>query len=117
MSFNYGLSFDDLQAVKQKLDKQRYYLEKETFLTSTGQIKSLLDVSYHANLSERYFARVLNKVSTFDSYNINKNNVPVFLTMTLDGYFRDFLKGNFSRFKIKDYLSIPNNNRFRFFER
>lgn len=112
MSSNYGLSLLDLQVVKDKLQKQRAYLENETFMTTTGQIKSLLDVSYSANHSERYFARVLNKVSTFVSYNIDKGNEPIFLTMTLDGYFRDFLKGDFSRFKEDDIMSIPNNNRF-----
>jgi len=112
MSEIYSLTSDDLNAVKVKIDKQRYYLENETFVTSNGEVKSLLDVSFSANHSERYFSRILNKVNTFVSYNLSRDYVPVFMTVTLDGYFRDFLKGDFSRFKSEDFKSIPNNERF-----
>ncbi len=110
----YSLTQDDLQAVKQKIDKQRWYLENETFVTPNGQVKTLLDVSFSANHSERYFSRILNKVNTFVSYNLSRDYVPVFMTVTLDGYFRDFLKCDFSRMKLDDYKSIPNNERFGF---
>ncbi len=108
---SFGLSYDDLVAVRHKIINQRNYLENETFMTSTGQVKSLLDVSFSANHSERYFARVLNKVNTFVSYNIDKGRVPVFLTITLDGYFRDFLHGDYSRIDRLDRASVPNNDR------
>jgi len=44
-------------------------------------------------------------------------NMPVFITATLDGYFRDFLYGNFSRFfekkNYRDLLKkIPNNDKY-----
>jgi len=112
MSFYYSLSNDDLNAVRLKIDKQRYYLENETFVTPNGEVKSLLDVSFSANHSERYFSRILNKVNTFVSYNLSRDYVPVFMTVTLDGYFRDFLKGDFGRMKLDDYKSIPNNERY-----
>ena len=108
---NFGLTFADLNAVKDKIKKQRDYLEKETFVTDSGEVKTLLDVSYSANHSERYFARVLNKINTFVSYNLDKDRVPVFLTITLDGYFRDFLQGDYRRIDKVDFSSIPNSDR------
>ncbi len=115
MSHNYGLTYEDLSNVRAKIEKQRHYLESETFVTDSGQVKSLLDVSFSANHSERYFSTVLNKVHTFVSYNIHLDLEPVFLTMTLDGFFRDFLRGDFSRWEKHSDLyrdHIPNNDRF-----
>ena len=114
MSYNYGLSFSDLQHQRKRLKKQEDYLENNFFTTSTGQHKSLLDVSYSANLSKRYYPRILNKVNTFVSYCLSRDLTPVFLTVTLDGFFRDLLKGDFTRYDmIKDqYIKhIPNNDR------
>lgn len=113
-SKNYGLTFIDLQDVRTKIIKQRKFLLENEFVTANGEFKTLLDVSMAANHSERYYAMILNKVNTFVSYNLNRDLVPVFMTVTLDGYFRDFLKGNFSRFKEKDIKSIPNDDRFGF---
>ena len=111
---NYGLSQDDLVQVKDKIQKQKNYLESNNFFTSTGQELSLLDVSYSANHSTRYYARILNKVDTFVSYNISIDYVPLFLTCTLDGFFRDFLNADYSRFteETRDFYKrhIPNNN-------
>ncbi|MDD2640960.1 MAG: replication endonuclease [Arcobacteraceae bacterium] len=112
---NYGLSSSDFQNVKRKLEKQKNYLESQTFLNSQGEVKSLLDVSYSANLSARYYPRILNKVNTFVSFNLMRDYKPIFLTVTLDGFFRDFLKGDYKRFdleKRQKYLKhIPNNDR------
>ena len=110
----YGLSDDDLINAQNKVLKQKSYLESNSFYTATGQELSLLDVSYSANHSTRYYARILNKVDTFVSYNMSLDYVPLFLTCTLDGFFRDFLTGNYSRFtedKREFYEQhIPNNN-------
>jgi len=112
---NYGLSKIDLEVVRTKIKRQKNYLESNKFFSpTTGQEISLLDVSYSANHSSRYYARVLNKVDTFVSYNLSLDYVPLFLTCTLDGFFRDFLKGDYSRFTDKKrefYLQhIPNNS-------
>ena len=114
MSVNYGLTYRDLLEVKKKLSKQKNYLEQNKFLSSSGQEKTLLDVSYSANLSKRYYPRILNKVNTFISHAFDKDLTPVFLTITLDGFFRDFLKGDYSRWDENraDYIKhIPNNDR------
>ncbi len=118
MSYNYGLSNKDLEAVKAKLAKQKNYLEQNKFLVSNGKEKSLLDVSYSANLSKRYYPRILNKVNTFIHHAYQHDLVPVFLTVTLDGFFRDFMKCDFSRWnKNRDnYIKhIPNNDRSGFY--
>jgi len=113
---SFGLSESDLSFVQSKISNQISYLESQTFVTSTGQEKSLRDVSYGANVSYRYYPRILNKVNTFTSVNLARDYVPVFLTSTLDGFFRDFLVGDFSRFdddvRAKYLDHIPNNDRF-----
>ena len=115
MGFNYGLTDNDFEAVKKKLSKQKNYMENHSFINEHGEVKTLLDLSYSANLSTRYYPRILNKVNTFVSLGINKDLTPVFLTMTLDGFFRDMLRGDYTRLTpkmIDKYLlHIPNNDR------
>ena len=115
----YGLYEQDLMNVQWKIAKQKKYLESQTFLANDGTEKNLLDVSYSANLSERYYPRILNKVDTFVSTSISKGLVPVFLTVTADGFFRRMLKGDYREWtdKLKlDYEShIPNNKRSGFY--
>ena len=112
----YGLTPSELSAVRDKIANQRKYLESETFVTDSGQVKTLLDVTNSPNHSARYFATVLNKVDTYVSYNLLQDLEPVFLTITLDGFFRDFLKGDYSRWtpetRQKYKTHIPNNDRF-----
>lgn len=43
---------------KKKHEVQRDYLENHNFLTSSGQVKTLLDVSFSANHSSRYYTEV-----------------------------------------------------------
>lgn len=112
----YGLTKIDLARVREKIALQEDYLEQNTFTTSNGEVKSFLDISYSANLSKRYYPRILNKVNTFTSHGLNQGLVPIFLTVTLDGFFRDFLQGDYSRWDKhkRDYIlgkHIPNNDR------
>lgn len=113
---DYGLSSYDLEFARRKRDSQLSYLENNFFNTSSGQVKSLLDVSFSANLSERYYSQLSNKINTMHNLAFSLNLVPVFLTITLDGFFRGMLSGNFTKWKKKnedfkkDYLRhIPNN--------
>ena len=113
----YRLTSDDLNYVKQKMAHQKKYLQDTTFITGQGQTKSLLDVSFSANHSVRYYAQLANKINTMTDYSKSIGHVPIFLTMTLDGYYRDFLRGDFKRFKNlsddkkKEALrGIPNND-------
>lgn len=115
----YGLTEQDLLQAQWKIAKQKKYLESQTFLSAEGKEKNLLDVSYSANLSERYYSRILNKVDTFVSTSITKGLTPIFLTVTADGFFRDMLKGDYTRFtpkKVDAYRRyIPNNKRNGFY--
>ena len=90
----YGLTEKDLKEIQKKHNIQREYLSNSTFETSNGQIKSLLDVSFSANHSERYYSEIINKVNTLNDLmnsDIDVTYKPVFITITLDGFFRDFL--------------------------
>ncbi|WP_373033711.1 hypothetical protein, partial [Sulfurovum sp.] len=113
----YRLTENDLNYVKQKMAHQKKYLQDTTFVTGQGQVKSLLDVSFSANHSVRYYAQLANKINTMSDYAKSIGHVPLFLTMTLDGFYRDFLRGDFKRFKNLDkdllaeaYRGIPNND-------
>lgn len=119
----YGLTDQDIVYINQKIKNQKKYLEDNYFSTSSGQIKTLLDVSYSANHSQRYYAQLSNKINTMSEYAHHFDLKPVFMTITLDGFFRDFLKGDFRRFnkrkndkKIKILKSIPNNEVYGFLQ-
>jgi len=108
----YGISKNDLIQVKKKHKIQKKYLEDSFFYTKSGQVKTLLDVSFHANHSTRYYSEIINKINTINTIILTETieYQPLFLTITLDGYFRDFLKGNFSRYiEHKHSHLIPNN--------
>ena len=95
----YGITKLDLQKIQLKHSKQREYLSNSEFETSSGQIKTLLDVSFSANHSPRYYTELLNKINTLNDLMNSEINVtykPVFITITLDGFFRDFLYTCFS---------------------
>jgi len=115
---NYGLKVEDKFFAQKKLDFQRKYLTENFFESENGSLRTLLSVSYSANLSSLYYARLLNKINTFVDYNFRCDLEPVFLTITLDGFFRDFLKGDYSRWnddlRKKYFEHIPNDNRFGF---
>lgn len=119
MKNTYGLTPEDLKYCRDKIDGQKSYLANNHFHTSTGQVKSLLDVSFSANISERYYAQLSNKINTMHSLAMSYDLKPTFLTITIDGFFRDFIKGDFTRWHKKtdlekeEYLRhIPNNETY-----
>lgn len=115
----YGLKEKDLIQIQKRHEVQRDYLENHNFLTSSGQVKTLLDVSFSANHSSRYYTEIINKINTINEI-IDSSLVeyqPIFITVTLDGYFRDFLTNKFSRYNEKEHSNdIPNNERFGFLQ-
>ncbi|MDQ1433175.1 MAG: hypothetical protein QG634_545, partial [Patescibacteria group bacterium] len=94
----FGLTKNDLKAIQKKLDFQSDYLDDNFFTTSSGQIKTLRDVSFSANHSLRYYAQLSNKIDTMTKTSMSQGLHSCFLTMTLDGYFRDLLHGDYTRF-------------------
>jgi hypothetical protein len=117
----YGLDKIDLKFCRDKIDAQKSYLSNNFFNTSTGQVKSLLDVSFSANISERYYAQLSNKINTMSDLAKSQNLKPVFLTITLDGFFRGFLRGDYAKWdkqrelqKLEYFRHIPNNETYGF---
>lgn len=114
----YGLTKLDLKNIQKKHELQRNFLSNSIFETSTGQIKSLLDVSFSANHSPRYYTELLNKINTLNDLmnsDIQTTYKPVFITVTLDGFYRGFLNGHFNKYDDKKHFKqIPNNERFGF---
>lgn len=114
----YGLTENDLNISQEKIDHQKKYLIENEFTTSNGQLLNLLDVSFSANHSERYYAQLANKINTMEQIAFNEDLVPCFLTMTLDGFYRDLIYGNYTRYnkfdidkKAKIKKSVPNNDK------
>ena len=117
--FLYGVSDKELANIQKKHDLQEEYLKNNYFVTASGQIKTFYDMSFSANHSERYYAEMQNKLNTMQTSIIT--DFPhfiissVFLTATLDGFFRDFLVADFSRYIEDEHKKlIPNNDRFGF---
>ena len=98
MSINYGLTLEDLNYSIDHVSKQRDFMKENGFTTATGQFKTLLDISFAANHSERYYSQILNKVHTLNSYNLAIDYVPVFMTATLDAPFHEMLEGKHDKF-------------------
>jgi hypothetical protein len=112
----YGLTKFDLKLVREKIVKQKDFLEDVSFTTPSGQTKTLLDVSFSANHSVRYYAQLSNKIDTISKHALIARLHSYFLTITLDGIFRDFIKGDYRRFdllsdddRIKLLKSVPDN--------
>lgn len=105
----YGLTPDDLKYCREKIDSQRSYLSNNHFHTSTGQVKSLLDVSFSANISERYYSQLSNKINTMSDLAKSQNLKPIFLTITLDGFFRGLLTANYKKW---DRLSVTQQHEY-----
>ncbi len=103
----FGLDEADFSIVKQKIDKQRKFLQSFKFVNSFGEERSLLSVSKSANFSSTYYAEVANRTNTIHMLSIKHELVPVFLTITLNGCFRKALVGNFATFTTKDIRSLP----------
>jgi len=115
----YGISQNDLEQTTKKLKIQKKYLEDSFFFTKSGQVKTLLEVSFHANHSSRYYAEIINKINTINTIILTEaiEYQPIFLTITLDGFFRGFLKGDFSRYDERKHSHLIPNDEQRGFLR
>jgi glycine cleavage system regulatory protein len=109
---NYGISSFDLDFVSTKIKFQKEYLNSQNFITSSGSVKSLMDVNMNANLSTRYYAQLLNKVNTLQQIMSNENLTPVFLTITLHGWMHDLHYGDYSRFDDVFLCKLPENEKY-----
>lgn len=117
----YGLTEYDLNVCKEKIKNQKEYLEKNGLVTAHGQFLTLMDLSFSANHSQRYYAQLANKINTMENIALNEGLHANFLTMTLDGFYRDLLKGDYKRFNAfkqakrdKILKSVPDNDKLGF---
>lgn len=108
----YGLGRYDVENAQKHIDKQKDFQRNSIFVTSTGTCKSLLDISMSANISERYYAQLVNKVNTLQQAMTNLNLMPVFLTITLDGWLHDFYNGDYSRYHDDLLSKLPENDKY-----
>lgn len=108
----YGLNSFDVENIQTKIDKQKDYMENSTFVTSSGAVKTLLEVNMNANISERYYAQLVNKVNTLQQAMINLDLTPVFLTITLDAWLHDLYHGDYSRFEASLLSKLPENDKY-----
>ena len=109
----FGITKEDLQICRDKLEKQKAYMLAHSFTNELGQPRTLLDCSFSANLSQKYYAEVSNRTNTLASFSILYNQVPVFLTVTLNGCFRAALKGDYSKFKAIDMKLLPDEIKYK----
>ncbi len=103
----YGINDLDIEFAQMKLDKQKDYLSSNSILTSSGQVKTFLDMSMSANMSKRYYAEVTNRQNTNHSLALDNDLKATFLTVTLNGCWRDALRGDYSRFTPNDKRCLP----------
>lgn len=103
----FGISHFDIVCANEKIKAQREYMLNVSFVNQLGEVRSLLDCSMSANLSKKYYAEVSNRMNTLSSFSLLYDQRPVFLTITLNGCFRDALKGDYSRFSPIDFKYIP----------
>lgn len=104
LPLSFGISEADLKRANAKLQSQRLWLKSQIYKVDdeSGEVKTLLDCSYSANFSSRYYAELNNRVNTINDFSFNQGLQSSFLTITLNGCFRDALMGDFNRFKAKD---------------
>ena len=102
----YGISVLDMKNCQTKIDNQVDYLEKNSFETANGEIKSFKDISMSANISSRYYAQLVNKVNTLQQVMSNEQLIPVFMTITLTGVLHDLIYGDYHRFKDDTHLKL-----------
>lgn len=115
---SYGLTNQDYIFSQNKLQTQEEYLKNHYIKNlQTNEKTSLYDISMSANHSPRYFAEVLNIVECYRDKNVILGKKGVFITATLDGCYRNALKGDYSRFSLeKINKEIPKDLRNKVFE-
>ncbi len=87
----YGLNEHDLETVREKLQRQRNFLDF-SYITNnqTGQSFSLKECIVSSNHNpQRYYGEIQNRINTLEREAINAGLTPVFLTMTLPSKFHE----------------------------
>lgn len=119
MMHPYGINERKFKFTYLKYKKQNDFLQDNFITTSSGAIKCLMDITISANHSKRYYPEIQNRLNAFNDIvfadNRGKKLKATLLTITLDGYFRDFLRADFSRYnEAKHGELIPNDDVYGF---
>lgn len=113
--FPYGITPLDLEIQTSKREKQIDYLANSNFTSLAGTPKTLLEINMNANISERYYARLINKVNTLQQIMTNEGLIPIFLTITHDGWLQRLFCGDYSKFdELKHLCKLPENDKYGF---
>ena len=79
----YGLDPIDYEAIDEKLDFQKSFIENKFFDFDFAENKSALEFTYSANLNpNKYFAEMNNRINSIFEYSKNLDLMPVFCTIT-----------------------------------
>ncbi|MBZ7982810.1 hypothetical protein AVBRAN12640_09710 [Campylobacter sp. RM12640] len=119
----YGISDYDLYLCQIKLLKSFTFqaCSKLQDISNQDYILKLKDISYNANINIKYSYELLNIINSYNDFNITlHSNIPLFITITLDGCYRRMVKGDYSEFnetrlkkefpkhlRHKYYLELP----------
>lgn len=116
----FNLTDNDYNKILEKYDKQKTYL-KYSYLKNKNNKNdnkqiTLLDISYSANHSIKYYAELQNLIDYFSyTNNVLRGYIPLFLTITLDGCYRNFLNADFVGFSAKrNDKEIPKELRYKY---
>ncbi|MCK9374089.1 MAG: replication endonuclease [Sulfuricurvum sp.] len=92
----YGLNENDLVTVREKLQRQRNFLEFSYVSNKqTGQTFSLKDCIVSSNHNpQRYYGEIQNRINTLEREATNAGLTPIFLTMTLPSEFHEMKQHN-----------------------
>lgn len=74
LPLSFGISEADLKRANAKLQSQRLWLKSQIYKVDdeSGEVKTLLDCSYSANFSSRYYAELNNRVNTINDFSFNQ---------------------------------------------
>lgn len=99
----YGISDIELLSLQDKFKKTLSFLQNNHVVNKKSRsCKKLVDVTFASNYCKNYHNELLNRVEVFVSMNKERNYIPVFITVTLDGKYRDLIFADYSRFSKDD---------------
>lgn len=117
---DFNINCNEYQKILEKHHKQKVFLNYSYLVNKNSSVvdkeKNLMSVSYSANHSLKYYAEMQNLIDYYNYTNgVLRNYIPLFLTITLDGCYRDFLNGDFSRFDAeRNHHEIPKDLRYKY---
>jgi hypothetical protein len=82
LNYLYGISPNKKKEINTKIETQKLWMKRSTLGYRQEEALTLLDVSWSANFSQKYYSEMINRVNTFKEYHKSKSKVAVFITLT-----------------------------------